>query len=88
VRALLPLTLLALALAVGCGQKGPLVHPNKHPKTPVAADASGAAPAATPAPVPAAPVPSAPAPAAPGTPGPGGALPKDSSDSPAATPRG
>jgi len=81
VRAFLPLSLLALALAVGCGQKGPLVHPNRHAKTPVATDPNGA----TPAPARAAAGPDAVPPAAPE---PGAAPPRDPADAPAATPRG
>jgi hypothetical protein len=67
-RAPLPVCLVALALLAGCGQKGPLVLPGKHPKTPVAApapapaaapDAASATPAA-PAPTDATPVPAKP----------------------------
>ena len=61
-RSLLRISLVALALAAGCGQKGPLTLKPLHAKTPVAADNS--APAATPAAAAAA-APAAPSSAAP-----------------------
>lgn len=45
---LVRISLLALALAAGCGQKGPLTLKPLHAKTPVGASAG--TPAATPAP--------------------------------------
>ncbi len=44
-RPLLRVSLLALALAAGCGQKGPLVLKPARPKTPVTAPATPATPA-------------------------------------------
>ena len=49
-RPLLRVSLLALALAAGCGQKGPLVLKPAKPKTPVAAPALQATPTAPAAP--------------------------------------
>jgi predicted small lipoprotein YifL len=56
-RTLLLASLAALALCAGCGQKGPLVLPQKSAATPVVirAPAAGTAPAAAPAAAPVAP---------------------------------
>jgi predicted small lipoprotein YifL len=57
-RAQLRICLVALALLAGCGQKGPLVLPPHHAKTPVAAPAPpSAAPTASSAAEPAQPAP-------------------------------
>ena len=79
-RSLLRISLVALALAAGCGQKGPLTLKPLHAKTPVAPGSS--APAATPAAAAGA------APAAPSATAPGAADKQEPTDDKPPAPRG